>query len=190
LNEAVVQLLISWSDPKALGAGIIALTLVGVIAVLMNQKSNQTASSASAGASATAGAASSSPDPQPTPSTPEQLKQRAESADTSLSSGEGETVAEMLASETFDDTELLSRFVRDADGEEVGETMTVTEDEVVVKQDGEFFAVDPQAIIEKNGNLVLDPNVDWDEARERGEAWREANLDRMQYDEEGLPADD
>ena len=188
--EAVFELLVNWTDPKAIGAGIVAVTLVATIAVLMNQQRNQAAPSAGAGASAGASAGTGSPqagEAQPTPSTPEQLKQRAEAADNSLAGGDGETVAEMLESEAIDDTELLSRFVLDAEGEQVGETMTVTEDEVVLKRDEGFFAVDPDAVIEKDGNLLLDPNVDWEEAEQRGESWREANLDRMEYDEEGLP---
>lgn len=184
--EAVSQLLVTWTDPKAIGAAIIAVTLVGTVAVLLNQRRSQTASSAGAGASA--GAASpQAGGAQPTPSTPEQLKQRAQASDDPLAQGEGETVGEMLASEAIDDTELLSRFVLDAEGDEVGETMTVTEDEVVLKREDGFFAVDPDEVIEKDGSLLLDPNVDWDEAEQRGESWREANLDRMEYDEEGLP---
>lgn len=180
------ELLVTWTDPKAIGAGIIAVTLIGTVAVLMNQRSSQATSTGSS-SGAGGGAKTSQPQAQPTPSTPEQLKQRAETSQDPLARGDGETVAEMLASEAIDDTELLSRFVLDAEGEQIGETMTVTEEEVVLKREEGFFAVDPDAVIEKDGNLLLDPNVDWEEAERRGESWREANLDRMEYDEEGMP---
>jgi len=180
------ELLVNWTDPKAIGAGIIAITLIGTIAVLLNQQRDQAAQSASAGASASAGTGGAQAT-QPTPSTPEQLKQRAQSSENPLAQGDGETVAEMLESEAIDDIELLSRFVLDSEGDQVGETMTVTEDEVVLKQEDGFLAVDPDAVIEKDGNLLLDPNVDWEEAEQRGESWRESNLDRMEYDDEGLP---
>ncbi len=187
LIEAAPELLVQWTDPRAIGAGIIAIALIGTIAVLLTRE--QTAASrTSTPASPQAGSASAGPGAgQAPPSSPEQLKQRAEGSKNPLAGDSGQTVAEMVASDEIDDMELLSRFVHDAEGNEVGETMTVTSEEVVIKKDDEFLAVDPSTVIQKDGSLLLDPNVDWDQARERGESWREANLDRMEYDEEGLP---
>lgn len=173
----------------ALGAAIAAVVLIGIIAVLLKSEPEARTTGPSASGATASSTSTSGGQPTPPASTPQQLKQRAEESSNPLAEGPGESMAEMLASEEFDNTELLSRFVHDSEGETIGETMTVTEDEVILKKDGEFLAVDPEAVIEKEGQLLLDPNVDFDEARQRGEDWREANLDRMEYDEEGLPED-
>jgi hypothetical protein len=104
-----------------------------------------------------------------------------------LAQGTGRTLAEMAANEEVDDTELISRFVHDLEGEQLGETMTIDDGEVILKRDDGFYSVPPDAVIEKSDTLLADPNIDWDDARDAGEAWEEANLDRMEYDEEGLP---
>lgn len=199
MSLAASGLLIQWTDPMALGAALVAVVLIGVVGVLLRRGDEAQAAGPSASASTTSpgptGAGASAGGPggggaaQPTPSTPQQLKERAEQSEDPLARGPGESMAEMLEADEIDNTELLSRFVHDAEGSTIGETMTVTEDEVVIKQEDSFLAVDPEQVIEKDGNLRLDPNVDWERAEERGENWRKANFDRMEYDEEGLPED-
>lgn len=188
MTLAASGLLVQWTDPMAIGAAVAAVVLLGVVAVLLNRgAAPSTGSAGASGAGATASTGGGQADrPQPA-STPQQLKQRAEQSGNPLEQTSGDTMAEMLANDEIDDMELLSQFVHDSDGETVGETMTVTEDEVIIKREGDFLAVDPESIIENAGQLVLDPNVDLEAAQDRGESWREANLDRMEYDEEGLP---
>jgi hypothetical protein len=183
-------LLVTWTDPVAIGSAVAGLVLIALLvrAFTTQGTGSSAASTSSASSASSTGPQSSTGGQQPRspPTSPQDLKQRAENADTSLA-GEGQSLAEMIESETVDNQELLSRFVRNASGEQVGETMTVTEDEVILKQDGEFLAVDPEAVIEKDGSLLADPNLDWEQARERGENWREANLDRMEYGKDGMP---
>lgn len=118
----------------------------------------------------------------------EQRAQTAESAQPeNLAKGKGRSLAEMAANEEVDDTELISRFVMNTNGDQVGETMTITDGEVILKRPEGFCSVPPDAIIEKNGTLLADANIDWEKAREAGKAWEEENFDRMEYDETGMP---
>lgn len=104
-----------------------------------------------------------------------------------LAQGKGRTVAEMVANEEIDDTQLISRFVLDTEGNPLGETLTVTEGEVILKREDGFYAVPPDAILEKSGTLLADGNIDWEGAKDAGKRWEEENLDRMEYNEEGMP---
>lgn len=195
------SLSIAWTDPLVIGAvGLGVLLVAGLGIYWRRQGSSSTVDAAAtspphptdprAGAGAGPGP---SPGPgagqgpgaegareDPTPDPPEVSPE-------DLAEGTGRTLAEMAANEEVDDTELISRFVHNMDGEQLGETMTIDEGEVILKRDGDFFSVPPDAIIEKSGTLLADANIDWDEAREAGEAWEDENLDRMEYNEEGLP---
>ncbi len=104
-----------------------------------------------------------------------------------LAQGKGRTLAEMVANEEISDTELISRFVLDTEGNSLGETLTVTEGEVVIKREDGFYAVPPDAILEKSGTLLADGNINWEKAKDAGTRWEEENLDRMEYNEEGMP---
>lgn len=83
----------------------------------------------------------------------------------------------------------LARFVHDPEGEELGETVGITDDdELVVKHDdGDLYALQADEVLERDDQLVVDPQADWDAARERGESWREGEEAVMEYDEDGLP---
>lgn len=191
------SLSIAWTDPLVLGAAGLGVLLVGGLGLYLRRQGSSSSVDAAtttppqptdprAGATAGPGpgvgqgpgaeGAREDPTPDPPQVSPEDLAE-----------GTGRTLAEMAANEEVDDTELISRFVHDTDGEQLGETMTIDDGEVILKRDGDFFSVPPDAIIEKSGTLLADANIDWDEAREAGEAWEDENLDRMEYNEEGLP---
>ncbi len=104
-----------------------------------------------------------------------------------LGPGKGRSLAEMADHEEIDEASLLSRFVVNAQGDTVGETMALESDEVILKREGGFYAVSMDAIIEKDGMLLVDATIDWDRAKEAGDEWRKAAHDEMEYDDSGLP---
>lgn len=81
----------------------------------------------------------------------------------------------------------LARFVEEADGEEVGETVGVTDDHLVVKSDGDFHALPLEDVIEEEERLVADDDIDWDAAADAGQEWADGQEDRVEYDDEGMP---
>lgn len=86
--------------------------------------------------------------------------------------------------------DLLLKFVEDADGKRYGETVAVEKGNLIIK-DGQTFYEAPVAHFEKSpqGVLVKD-DVDWDAAKEAGEAWRERSTKVIDYDDEEIPPED
>jgi len=82
--------------------------------------------------------------------------------------------------------DLLARYVRDEEGNLVGETLQVRGDEVVLKQGARFFVV-PRGAVSVKGPDLLASDVDWEEAEAAGEAWLEKRRDVLRYDDDGLP---
>ncbi len=99
------------------------------------------------------------------------------------------SIRQQLA-EGADASSFLARFVENTDGETLGETVGIDDDQIILKGDDGFLALSTEEVLQKDGDLVADPNIDWDRAEEAGEAWRQAQEDAMQYDDEGLPIDD
>ncbi len=197
LSPDALWLLVAWTDPWVLGAAALGILLVIGIVVKTTRdgSASTTAANDARGAASTppqptpqaqAGPAQS-PDPSPDREGSQATPEPPEIDPEDLAQGTGRTLAEMVAHEEIEDTELISRFVMDTDGSQVGETMSVTEGEVILKREDGFYAVPPDAIIEKSGTLLADGNLDWEKAREAGQRWEEENLDRMEYNDEGLP---
>lgn len=175
--------LITWTDPAVIGAlaaGFAAIAAIGILASRRSPPEEEDAQTEAPEPTEPSNPPSSEQEPSTAPEPPEV-------SPAELAQGKGRTVAEMVADEEIDDTELISRFVIDTEGNQLGETLTVTEGEVVLKREDGFYAVPPDAILEKSGTLLADGNIDWDEAKDAGERWEEENLDRMEYNEEGMP---
>lgn len=83
--------------------------------------------------------------------------------------------------------EYLSRFILNADGERIGETIGIDGERIIMKREEDFFSVPIEAIEEKYGDLLLSKAIDWDESKTLGEEWREKSSDKMEYNEEGKP---
>lgn len=194
MSLAGTSLMVTWTDPTLIGAAALGLGALAVGGYLANRSQPQ-----STGTSQSAGQQAPDP-PEPTPApdmdkraeqarekAKEQAQKAADASPENLARGKGRSLAEMAANEEVDDTELISRFVLDTNGDRIGETLTITDGEVILKRDGEFFSVPPDAIIEKDGTLLADATIDWDQARQAGKAWEDENLDRMEYDETGMP---
>ena len=106
---------------------------------------------------------------------------------TSLLTARGDSLAAAIAAPEVDRTAYLSRFVVNAKGDRVGETVGFYEDQVVLKEAGAFFLVPATEVLDKDGNLVATADIDWDAAKARGEEWRTHVKDEMRYDESGMP---
>lgn len=103
-----------------------------------------------------------------------------------LAPGESATLASVLAGGASADP-FLMKFVEGPAGERVGETITATDDSLILKHEGRFLAVPLEKVTVKDDELTADADVDWEEAARAGEAWREARHDAIEYDEHGNP---
>lgn len=81
----------------------------------------------------------------------------------------------------------LARFVEDGDSGDLGETVGITADELIVKSDEAFQALPLGKVIEEEERLVADDDIDWDAAEEAGDDWASGQEDRVEYDDEGMP---
>lgn len=167
MDSLLESLLITWTDPAALGAAALAVALVVFVAWRVR----------------------GAPAPKVDPNPPERNEAAGEDepAARKPSPGKARSVAELVADEEVSTTSLLSRFVLNNKGETVGETLGLDGDDIVLKHEGSFLVVAQEAILEKDGMLLADANIDWDEARERGNEWQKASRDEIEYDGEGMP---
>ncbi|MDX1612335.1 MAG: DUF5749 family beta-barrel protein, partial [Candidatus Thermoplasmatota archaeon] len=179
------SLLISYTDPTFLAAGAVAVGLGAYVIVTLRKQPEPTTDGNDAGR----GRAGAKPQAEPAaqPATPEPAAGEAKPAKSALTPGKGRTMAQLAKNEEVENASLLSRFVLNASGDTVGETMALEGDQVILKTDEGFASVSLEDIIEKDGMLLVDANIDWDAAREAGQAWKQASTDEMQYDEKGMP---
>lgn len=176
--------LISLTDPLFIGGALIAVGLAVYVITTVRGHANSSPPSGSAG----------NADPGDVAKAKQQFQERKRQAEEGtepekpkLGPGKGRSLREMADHEEIDEASLLSRFVVNAQGDTVGETMALEAEEVILKREGAFYAVSLDAIIEKDGMLLVDGNIDWDQAKEAGAEWRKASHDEMEYDESGLP---
>ena len=73
--------------------------------------------------------------------------------------------------------EILSRFIFNSKGEQVGETIGVEGKQLIVKNREKFYSIPFNSIHEKNDELVLKKKVNWERAEKKGEKWRKKALD-------------
>jgi hypothetical protein len=73
--------------------------------------------------------------------------------------------------------EILSRFIYNSKGAQVGETIGVEGKQLILKNREKFYSIPLNFIHEKNNELVLKKNVNWDNAEKKGEKWRKKSLD-------------
>lgn len=158
MDPAAPFLFIRWTDPVFVGAAVLTVGLL-VFAIWRARQA---------------------PPPQAEPEPKETSKNP-------LTPGKARTLAELRDDEEVENASLLSRFVLNAKGETVGETLSIDDEHVVLKKDGRFFVVSPEHVLAKDGMLIADANIDWDEAGRAGDAWRETSEDRIEYDAEGMP---
>jgi hypothetical protein len=73
--------------------------------------------------------------------------------------------------------EILSRFIFDPKGSQVGETIGVEGKQLILKDHEKFYSIPLNSIKERNDELILVKKVDWNKAEKKGEKWRKKALD-------------
>lgn len=68
---------------------------------------------------------------------------------------------------------LLSRFVVDKNGDRVGESISVHRDLLIIKREGEFYAVPLKHVDASGEELRVKGVVQWEKAAEMAEEWKQ-----------------
>lgn len=85
---------------------------------------------------------------------------------------------------------MLLRFLDDASGARIGETVALDGGDFIVKDPKGFLAVPAASVREEGKGLRLNETFDEAAARAKGEAWRERSHKVITYSESELPKDD
>lgn len=177
--------LIDLTDPLFIGGALIAAGLAVYVITTIRGRAQSSPPSGGGGGANPADVAQAK---QRFEERKQQAEQGPEPAEKpKLGPGKGRSLREMVDHEEIDEASLLSRFVINANGDTVGETLALESDQVVLKRDDGFYAVSLDAIIEKDGMLLVDASIDWEAAKEAGDEWRKASYDEMEYDDSGMP---
>jgi hypothetical protein len=73
--------------------------------------------------------------------------------------------------------EILSRFIFNPKGTQLGETIGVEGKQLIVKNREKFYSIPLNSIKDRNDELILVKKVDWNKAEKKGEKWRKKALD-------------
>lgn len=89
-------------------------------------------------------------------------------------------------------TDVLSRFVEDADGTRLGESISMDGELVIIKgRDPVVYHALPRASLQLDGeSFKVVGEVDWPAAQAKGEAWRERQHRVVEYTDAELPEDE
>ncbi len=68
---------------------------------------------------------------------------------------------------------LLSRFVVDKNGDRVGESISVHRDLLIIKREGDYYAVPLQHVDASGEELRVKGIVQWEKAAEMAEEWKQ-----------------
>ncbi|MCD6299098.1 MAG: hypothetical protein J7L93_00635 [Thermoplasmata archaeon] len=67
---------------------------------------------------------------------------------------------------------LLSRFVADKNGNRIGESISVHNDLLIIKKDGDYYAVPLKHVEMRDGEIHVKGIVQWEIARKMAEEWK------------------
>jgi len=79
--------------------------------------------------------------------------------------------------EEFDGDNLLCRFVLDGFGEQIGESVAIDNDIIIIKAGSKYLGVPLKHIEEEEKTLLVKGLVDHSKAEEMGENWRRKSFD-------------
>lgn len=79
--------------------------------------------------------------------------------------------------EESSDIDLLSMKVKDQDGEEFGEVVSVDNESIVIKHAGKFYLFSSEEVENRFGDLMIVGEPNMEEALERGEKWKDTGKD-------------
>lgn len=66
---------------------------------------------------------------------------------------------------------LLARFVVDADGKKIGESISFYEDMLIIKKGKDYCAIPLKHVELKDGKIHIKGIVAWDKAKELAKGW-------------------
>ena len=79
--------------------------------------------------------------------------------------------------EEFDGDNLLCRFVLDGFGEQIGESVALDDDIIIIKAGSKYLGVPLKPVEEEDKTLLVKGLVDQSKAEEMGENWRRKSFD-------------
>jgi hypothetical protein len=68
---------------------------------------------------------------------------------------------------------LLSRFVADKNGDRIGESISVYKDLLIIKKDGDYYAVPLKHVDMEDDEIHVKGVVQWEIARKMAEEWKQ-----------------
>ncbi len=68
----------------------------------------------------------------------------------------------------------VARFVVDAEGKRIGESISVFEDLLIIKKDGKYYAIPFKHVEMKDDEIHLRGVVQWDKAEKLAKRWKSA----------------
>lgn len=71
-----------------------------------------------------------------------------------------------------DPLSLLSRFVADKEGNRIGESISIYKDLLIIKKDGDYYAIPLKHVELKGEEIHLKGIVQWKKAKELAEEWK------------------
>ena len=83
-----------------------------------------------------------------------------------------------------DPTDYLCRFVAEANGKHLGESVSIDGDILIIKSKEQFLGVPLKHIQEEEKKLVVYGLIDFDKAYELGESWRKRSYQLINTTEE------
>jgi len=81
--------------------------------------------------------------------------------------------------------DLLCRFVTDASGKKIGESVSIDEDIIIIKSGSKFLGVPLKHIKETKKNIIVKGVFDFDKAYEMGEKWRKSSFNEIDNEPKG-----
>lgn len=68
---------------------------------------------------------------------------------------------------------LLSRFVADKNGNRIGESISVHKDLLIIKKEGDYYAIPLKHVDVKDGEIHVKGVVQWKIAKKMAEEWKQ-----------------
>ena len=71
----------------------------------------------------------------------------------------------------------LAKFIVNSEGKQIGESISVFEDLLIIRKDGKFFAIPFKHVDAKENEIHLKGVVQWDKAENLARRWKNAQND-------------
>ncbi len=75
--------------------------------------------------------------------------------------------------------EYLSRFIKDKKGKDLGESIGMDGDMLIMKDRMEFYRIPMKNVTIVENHIQINGRVNWKKAKKEGEKWRNSELDPL-----------